>query len=107
MPVARYLQASEIAQIIAAQLGEIGVRVKIVELEFGRFMDKYVNGQNMAQMGYIGMSWPTLDADGLLSLLEPGNPYAYYENQDFKKLLRASPHDDRCVQARADLPAGD
>src|SRR5581483_1268835 len=87
VPVARYLQSSEIAQILTAQLGEIGVRVKIIEIEFGRFMDKFINAQNLAQMGYLGMSWPTLDADGLLSLFEPGNPYSYYENQDFKRLI--------------------
>jgi len=88
VPLGRYLLATEIAQAIAAQLEEVGVRVKLTELEFGRWIDKYVNAGNMAQMSYIGQAWPTLDADGLLTLFEAGNRYAYYENQDFARLIR-------------------
>jgi peptide/nickel transport system substrate-binding protein len=63
------------------------VQVKLVEMEFGRWIDKYRNAGNMGQMSYIAQAWPTLDADGMLGLFEPGNGYAYYENADFGKLV--------------------
>jgi peptide/nickel transport system substrate-binding protein len=87
VPLGRYLLAQEITQAVAAQLGEIGVQVKLVEMEFGRWIDKYRNAGNMGQMSYIAQAWPTLDADGMLSLFEPGNGYAYYENAEFGKLV--------------------
>lgn len=90
VPLGRYLLAEEITQAVAAQLGEIGVQVKLTELEFGRWIDKYRNAGNMAQMSYIAQAWPTLDADGLLSLFEPGNPYAYYDDADFGRAVVAA-----------------
>jgi peptide/nickel transport system substrate-binding protein len=90
VPLGRYLLAQEITQAVAAQLGEIGVQANLTELEFGRWIDKYRNAGNMGQMSYIGQAWPTLDADGMLSLFEPGNPYAYYDNAEFGKLVAAA-----------------
>jgi peptide/nickel transport system substrate-binding protein len=87
VPLGRYLLAQEISQAVAAYLGEVGVQTKIVEMEFGRWIDKYRNAGNMGQMSYIGQAWPTLDADGMLSLFEPGNGYAYYDNAEFGKLV--------------------
>lgn len=88
VPLGRYVQAQEIAQVIAAMLGEIGVQVNIIEMEFGAWLDKYRNTQDLGDMSYLGQAWPTLDADGLLTLFEPGNGYAYYENEEFGELIR-------------------
>ena len=87
VPTKRYLQGEEIGQIIAAQLGEVGVQAKIIEMDFGQWLTKFRKAGNLGNMAYLGMAWPTLDADGLLTLFEPGNKYAYYENQKFKDLL--------------------
>lgn len=88
VPIGPYLLASEIAQAVAAQLEDIGVKTKIVEMEFGAWMNKYLRAANMGQMAYLGQAWPTLDADGLLSLFEAGNPYAYWNDEIFSNLLK-------------------
>lgn len=88
VPVGPYLLAQDIAQAIAAQLQEVGVGTKIVEMEFGAFMNKYIRASNMGQMAYLSHAWPTLDADGLLSLLESGNVYAYWADEPMTTLIR-------------------
>jgi peptide/nickel transport system substrate-binding protein len=90
VPVGRYLLGSEIAQAIAAQLADVGVTTTIVEMEYGRWLDKYQNAGNVAALSYLGQSWPTLNADGMLSLFETGNRYSYYENADFTNAIRAA-----------------
>jgi peptide/nickel transport system substrate-binding protein len=86
VPRGRYLAGEDIAQAVAAQLAEVGVNVKITEMEFSRYFSKLQAG-GMAQMGYIGTAWPTLDADGGLTALLPGFPDAYYENETFVNLM--------------------
>lgn len=88
VPVGPYLLAQDIAQAIAAQIEEIGVRTRIVEMEFGAWMNKYLRAANMGQMAYLSQGWPTLDADGLLTLFEAGNAYAYWNDEPFTQLLR-------------------
>jgi peptide/nickel transport system substrate-binding protein len=88
VPVGPYLLAQDMAQAIAAQIEEIGVRTRIVEMEFGAWMNKYLRAANMGQMAYLSQAWPTLDADGLLSLFEAGNQYAYWNDQPFSELLK-------------------
>ena len=88
VPVGPYLLAQDIVQAVASQLDEVGVKTKIVEMEFGSWMNKYLRAANMGQMAYLAQAWPTLDADGLLSLYEGGNPYAYWDDQTFSGLIR-------------------
>jgi peptide/nickel transport system substrate-binding protein len=87
VPIGVYLQSSEVAQAVASQFEEIGLSVKINEMEFGTYMNKYIKAKDLARMSYLGQAWPTIDADGLLTLFAPGNPYAYWENSEFGKLL--------------------
>jgi peptide/nickel transport system substrate-binding protein len=86
--IGRYIQSADIAQIIAAQLGDIGVRVKITEMEFARWLDKYRVARNLGDMAYFGLAWPTLDADGLLAFWETANDQAYYENATVDGLIK-------------------
>ncbi|WP_137176463.1 ABC transporter substrate-binding protein [Roseomonas sp. AR75] len=88
VPVGPYLLAQDIAQAVAAQIEDIGVRVRIVEMEFGAFMNKYIRAQDLGNTAYLSHAWPTLDADGLLTLLEAGNPYAYWDDDVFSGYLR-------------------
>lgn len=88
VPVGPYLLAQEITQAVAAQLEEVGVRTRIVEMEFGAWMNKYLRAPTMGQMAYLSQAWPTLDADGLLALFESGSPYAYWNDEPFTALLR-------------------
>jgi peptide/nickel transport system substrate-binding protein len=88
IPVGPYLLAQEIAQAVAGQIEDVGVRTRLVEMEFGAWMNKYLRAANMGQMAYLSQAWPTLDADGLLSLFEAGNPYAYWNDEPFSAALR-------------------
>jgi len=88
VPTGTYLLGEQITQAIAEQLRQVGVRAKITEMPFSVYMDKYLKDRNLANMAYITMAWPTLDADGLLSLWEMGNQYAYWDNPDFAALLK-------------------
>ena len=86
--IGRYIQSADIAQIVAAQLGDIGVRVKISEMEFGRWLDKFRVARNLGDTAYSGLAWPTLDADGLLAFWETANDQAYYENATVDGLIK-------------------
>lgn len=88
VPLGRYLAASDIGQIIAAQLSEIGVNAKIHEMEFGAWAKKY-SGGDLGNMALTGQAWPTLDADGLLSLYHSSNPTSYFKNAAFDAALDA------------------
>ncbi len=88
VPTGTYLLGEQLSEAIAEQLRQVGVRAKITEIPFSVYMDKYIKNKDLAPMAYLTQAWPTLDADGLLSLFEMGNPYAYWDNVDFAGLLR-------------------
>jgi peptide/nickel transport system substrate-binding protein len=88
VPVGPYLLAQDVAQTVAVQIEEVGVKTRIVEMEFGTFMNKYLRAQNMGQMAYLTYAWPTLDADGILSLFEAGVQYAYWNDQTLTGFLK-------------------
>jgi peptide/nickel transport system substrate-binding protein len=83
IPTGRYLQASDITQVVASQLGEIGVTVNLREIEFGAWMNKYIVAKNLGDAAYFGLGWPTLDAGGLLNFWEKENPQSYWDNDAF------------------------
>ncbi|MDC9818549.1 ABC transporter substrate-binding protein [Pectobacterium polonicum] len=87
VPTATYLQGNEVAQVVAAQLTELGLRVSINEMEFSNYMNKYLKTHDLAQTSLLAQAWPTLDADGLLTLFAPGNNYAYWNNAAFGQAL--------------------
>jgi peptide/nickel transport system substrate-binding protein len=87
MPSGTYLLGDVITQAIAGQLERVGVRSRITEMPFSAYMNKYLREANMAPMMYLTQAWPTIDADGLLSLFEEGNQYAYWNDTPFKTLL--------------------
>jgi peptide/nickel transport system substrate-binding protein len=86
VPLGRYLAASDIGQIIAGQLSDVGVNAKIHEMEFGAWAKKYAGG-DLGNMALTGQAWPTLDADGLLSLYHSSNPTSYFKNAAFDAAL--------------------
>ena len=87
VPVATYLQGNEVAQVVAAQLTELGLKVNINEMEFSTYMNKYLKTRELAATSLLAQAWPTLDADGLLTLFAPGNNYAYWDNATFGQAL--------------------
>ena len=75
IPVNVYLNGNEVVQAIASGYEDLGLKVKITELDFGTWMTKQIKAHDLAQMAFQTYAWPTLDADGLLSLTAPGNVY--------------------------------
>jgi len=87
VPVGVYLLAEELSEAISEQFAQVGVQAKITEMPYSVFMDKYLRQHDMAQLMYVTFAWPTLDADGVLTLFEKGNQYAYWNNDAFSSLL--------------------
>lgn len=79
VPLGRYFMASEIGQVVAEQLKEVGINATIREMEFSAWVQPYAAG-DMAPLSFIGQNWPTLDADGLLTLYTSPNRTAYYDS---------------------------
>jgi len=80
VPVNYTAQGIEVAQVIAAQLQAVGLDVRLTQLDPGWYMDKYLKARQLAGLSLLTHAWPTLDADGLLSLLHSDSPYAYYRD---------------------------
>lgn len=85
VPTGRYLQAEEISQIIASQLEAVGVQVKIAEVDFARWLPRYVNRQ-LDMSAYTGLTSLTMDADFILTAASTG-PYGYWDNPKFAELI--------------------
>lgn len=82
VPTGRYYMASEVAQVLAEQLQEVGLNAQIREYDFATWVQPFSAG-NMGPMSMIGQSWPTLDAGGLLTLYSSNNQTGYYQNPEF------------------------
>jgi len=89
VPGNAYLQGNEVTQVVAAQLQEVGLDVQLVQFDFGSWMNKYLKAHALGDMALLTHAWPTIDADGLLSLLQGNSNYAYYKDAVFDADLSA------------------
>lgn len=90
MPTAVYLNGSEVVQALASGYEDLGLKIKITEMDFGAIMNKQLKSRDLGQMAFFTYAWPTLDADGLLTLTAPGNVYDYWNDAEFGRLLDAA-----------------
>ncbi len=81
VPTARYLQAEEITQIIAAQLEQVGVQVQLEEVDFAGWQNRYV-GKQIEAATYSGLTSLTLDADFILTAVSTGS-FGYFDDPEF------------------------
>lgn len=88
VPMGRYFMASEISQVVAGQLQEIGLNAVIREYDFSSWVQPYSRGE-MGPMALMGQAWPTLDADGQLGLYGSKNPTAYFNSPAYDAELAA------------------
>lgn len=88
VPMGRYFMASEISQVVAAQLQEVGLNAVIREYDFSSWVQPYSRGE-MGPMALMGQAWPTLDADGQLGLYASKNPTAYFNDAAYDAALAA------------------
>jgi len=89
LPTARYLQGAEVTQAVAQMFADVGVKTEIRPMEFGTYLEKYRKAGDLGQVSLLGQAWPTLDADGLLTLFKPGNQYSYWNDAGFDAQLVA------------------
>jgi peptide/nickel transport system substrate-binding protein len=87
-PTDTYVEGESIVQAVAAQLAEVGVTVKSSSAPFDLWLSKYVKEGKMAQSIYITQSWQT--TSGFLGLFEKSSPYAYWNDDEYSRLLDAA-----------------
>lgn len=95
-PTGRYPEDARIAEAVRAQLREVGVEVTLKTMEWAQYVP-YTGeppDKNLVQVGMLGWSTPTMDADyGLYSLFHKdshapaGFNRGFYSNPDVDKLL--------------------
>lgn len=89
VPVNYTLQGEEVAQVVAGQLQAVGLDVRLTQMDSSFYMDKFIKGRALGALSLLTHAWPTIDADGLLSLLHSQSPYAYYDDPTLDRLLVA------------------
>ncbi|EOD00980.1 glutathione ABC transporter substrate-binding protein [Caldisalinibacter kiritimatiensis] len=84
-------QANQIAQVVQAQLKEVGIDVAIEQIEWGTYIDKTASGDH--EMFFLGWGTVTADADyGLYPMFHSASKGAagnrfFYENKELDELL--------------------
>ncbi|HOV09897.1 MAG TPA: ABC transporter substrate-binding protein [Spirochaetota bacterium] len=95
MPVSRPYNpnAKKVAEIMQAQLKEVGITADIVSYEWGTYLDKLDNLQH--DMCLIGWTGDNGDPDNFLYVLlsiqstnKPAQNYAFWKNEKFDSLIR-------------------
>lgn len=89
VPTATYLQGEEVAQAVAQMFDEVGVKTEFRMMEFGAYLEKYRKAHDLGQLSLLGQAWPTIDADGLLTMFKPGDQYSYWNDAAFDAQLVA------------------
>ena len=83
----RYPKAREVCQVIADQLGKIGVKTELVSQEFVIFWGK--EGVNGGKLPFYYVGRPAIDADTVYEqyFRSGGSPRIQYKNPEFDKLI--------------------
>ncbi|WP_175651833.1 ABC transporter substrate-binding protein [Pseudomonas sp. Marseille-P9899] len=89
VPANTYLQGDEVTQVIASQLQAVGLDIELVQYDFSTWINRYLKAQKLGDMALLAYAWPSLDADGVLSLLQSDSIYAYYRDAKLDRLLAA------------------
>jgi peptide/nickel transport system substrate-binding protein len=89
-PSGRYPLDKEAAEAIAAYLGRIGIKVRVVVNEWGTHLDKIIN-RRTGEMFYLGWG-PALEAQGTIAeLFRPERTYSGFDTpaltQEINKVL--------------------
>lgn len=101
-PTGRYVKDKEVAEAIAGQYAQIGVRVKLQLQEFGTLITNY-RAHKLSPMYMIGYGTPVWDNIGAFrSYLRPKNPQTYYVDPEIEEMVaRAEELSDRAKRSDA------
>lgn len=95
MPVSRPYNpnAKKVAEIIQAQLKDVGIKLNIVSFEWGTYLDKIHQGEH--DMCLIGWTGDNGDPDNFLWVLlsipstnKPASNYSFWKNEKFNSLIK-------------------
>lgn len=85
-PQGRYIMDKEISEAVAGQLAKVGVRANIKVEEWAAYIKDLI-AKTLTPIAFIGMStFP--DADPMLGIQIAGNPYSYYANPEFDRIIK-------------------
>lgn len=86
-PIGRYLQDVEVSQVIAGQLGEVGIQVEVRPAEFQEYFDRWL-AKEIEGLYFLGYGASTMDADGVMgSHLDSTRRGLYYNSPESDALI--------------------
>jgi peptide/nickel transport system substrate-binding protein len=102
-----YMKNTDVAQAIAEQLKQVGVKVKVNNVESGVYRTIVPTGEQSPMYTLGWSSTNTMDADAaIFAVLRSGEPYSTYGNPDVDALLdesRSSSDQERRRQIYAEI----
>jgi peptide/nickel transport system substrate-binding protein len=92
-PSGRYLGDRDMAQVVASQLGAVGIKVNVHVNEWGAYSQKFTT-HNTAPMFLLGWSLPSLDPDSWATpMLGAGEPLSNFKDDKIQSLIVAANHE--------------
>jgi len=89
-PSGRYIMDKDISQIVAAQLGAVGIKVNVKIQEWGTYTGMFTT-HKVDPMYMLGWSLPSLDPDHWATpLLGAGEPIANFESEKINNIITAA-----------------
>ena len=86
--VGRYIKDKEIAEAVASQLGEVGIKINLEPLESGVYLERLFSGK-LAPMFLIGLTYaPDLDLDNTMRVATSGHPTDQWADPTFDELFK-------------------
>ncbi|MBE0593560.1 MAG: ABC transporter substrate-binding protein, partial [Gemmatimonadales bacterium] len=88
VPSGRYLKGEEVAEAVAGQLAEVGVKVKLLRHEWGGFVKRW-RARKLSGLTLIGAGDQMFDADQLLTsrLITNANYGGFYSSPRMDELI--------------------
>ena len=87
-PSGRYLKGEEVAEVIIAQLSEVGITARLQKFEWGTYVKRW-RARNFGGLAFIGAGDIMLDADQLLTsrLISDASYGGFYKNPRMDELI--------------------
>lgn len=87
-PVARWMQDKEIAEAVAGQLAQVGVKTTITPMETGLWLRRVFIDRAMKHFSLVGLNVPFPDASAMLENQLSESPNSYYRNAEYDRTVR-------------------
>jgi peptide/nickel transport system substrate-binding protein len=89
-PNGRYLMDKVVAQALAGELANVGIRARVSIQEWGVYYNQRFLGKKIEGLGLFGMGNPIFDVDHLMSVhFDPSRRSIYFNTPDLTRLAEA------------------